>query len=134
MPSINPRPENIAPLIFLLRGERALLSQHLAGLYGVSVSALNQAVKRNLDRFPGDFMFQLSHREFEGLKSQIVTSNRGGLRRALPYAFTEQGIAMLSMEKKYDEQFAVVFDAIKRLIAEDDARKAQPKRRIGFTS
>jgi hypothetical protein len=68
------------------------------------------------------------------LKSQIVTSNRGGLRRALPYAFTEQGIAMLSMEKKYDEQFAVVFDAIKRLIAEDDARKAQPKRRIGFTS
>jgi hypothetical protein len=66
MPSINPRPENIAPLIFLLRGERALLSQHLAGLYGVSVSALNQAVKRNLDRFPGDLMFQLSHREFEG--------------------------------------------------------------------
>jgi hypothetical protein len=134
MPSINPRPGNIAPLIFLLRGERALLSQHLAGLYGVSVSALNQAVKRNLDRFPGDLMFQLSHREFEGLKSQIVTSNRGGLRRALPYAFTEQGIAMLSMEKKYDEQFAVVFDAIKRLIAEDDARKAQPKRCIGFTS
>jgi hypothetical protein len=172
MPSINPRPENIAPLILLVRGERVLLSQHLGRLYGVSVSALNQAVKRNLDRFPGDFMFQLSHGEFEGLKSQIVTSNRGGVRRALPYAFTEQGIAMLSsvlrsaravevniaimrtfvqlrrlmggnrdlarrinaMEKKYDEQFAVVFDAIKRLIAEDDVRKAQPKRRIGFTS
>jgi hypothetical protein len=172
MPSINPRPENIAPLIFFLRGEKVLLSQHLAGLYGVSVSALNQSVKRNLDRFPDDFMFQLSHKEFEGLKSQIVISNRGGLRRALPYAFTEQGIAMLSsvlrspravevniaimrtfvqlrrlmdgnrelarrinaVEKKYDEQFATVFDAIKRLVAEDDVRKAQPKRRIGFTS
>jgi ORF6N domain len=62
----------------------------------VSVSALDQAVKRNIKRFPDDFMFQLSEQEFEGLKSQIVISNRGGLRRALPYAFTEQGVAMLS--------------------------------------
>lgn len=87
---------DIAPLILLVRGERVILAQHLAELYGVSVKALNQAVKRNAGRFPRDFMFQLSGEEFETLKSQIVTSSWGGLRRALPYAFTEQGIAMLS--------------------------------------
>src|SRR6516165_8286937 len=96
MPRIIPKPENLAPFIFLLRGEKVLLSQHLAELYGVSVSALNQAVKRNSERFPEDFMFQLSDAEFKGLKSQIVTSNRGGPHRAMPYAFTEQGVAMLS--------------------------------------
>jgi ORF6N domain len=169
MSRIIAKPENLAPLIFLIRGERVLLSQHLAELYGVSVSALNQAVKRNIKRFPDDFMFQLSEQEFEGLKSQIVISNRGGLRRALPYAFTEQGVAMLSsvlrspravevniaimrtfvqlrrlmdsnrelarkieaMEKKYDEQFAIVFDAIKQLIADDQAERAT-QRQIGF--
>lgn len=92
----SPKPENLAALIVLLRGEKVLLSQHLAELYGVSVSALNQAVQRNIGRFPDDFMFQLSDKEFAGLKSQFVISNRGGLRRALPYAFTEQGVAMLS--------------------------------------
>ncbi|MGB7541189.1 MAG: ORF6N domain-containing protein [Burkholderiales bacterium] len=183
MSSITPKPENVAPLIFLVRGEKVLLSQHLAGLYGVSVGALNQAVRRNIERFPDDFMFQLSKEEFESLKSQIVTSNRGARLRSqnvilkrgehikyLPYAFTEQGIAMLSsvlrssravevniaimrtfvqlrrlmdsnrnlarrieaLEKRYDEQFATVFDAIKRLIAEDDSRKTRPKRGIGF--
>ena len=70
--------------------------RHLAELYGVAVKALNQAVRRNLDRFPDDFMFQLDSEEFNNLKSQIVTSNWGGMRRALPYAFTEQGIAMLT--------------------------------------
>jgi hypothetical protein len=73
-----------------------MLSQHLAELYGVPVKALNQAVKRNGDRFPDDFSFQLTSGEFQLLKSQIVTSSWGGLRRALPYAFTEQGVAMLS--------------------------------------
>ena len=82
--------------MFLIRGEKVLLSQSLAELYGVSVSALNQAVKRNRERFPDDFMFQLTGQAFENLKSQIVTSSWGGLRRALPYAFSEQGIAMLS--------------------------------------
>lgn len=171
MTHLVPRPENLAPLIFLLRGERVLLSQHLAELYGVSVSALNQAVKRNVERFPDDFMFQLSEEEFENLKSQIVTSNRGGIRRARPYAFTEQGVAMLSsvlrspravevniaimrtfvqlrrlmdanhdlarkieaLENRYDEQFAIVFDAIRQLIAEDEAIRSEPQRRIGFT-
>ena len=73
-----------------------MLSTHLAELYEVEPRALVQAVKRNIERFPPDFMFQLSKVEFENLKSQIVTSNWGGLRRAAPYAFTEQGVAMLS--------------------------------------
>jgi len=184
MPSIKPRPENLAPLVHAVRGERILLDADLAVLYGVGTKTLNQAVKRNRDRFPEDFMFQLTAAEWERLRSQSVTSNkpaaamrsqsvtsktRGGVRYR-PYAFTEQGIAMLSsvlrspraievniaimrtfvqlrrlmdsnrnlarkieaMEKRYDEQFAVVFDAIKRLIAEDQSRKAQPKRPIGF--
>lgn len=83
--------------IFSLRGQRVMLSTHLAGLYGVQPKVLVQAVKRNHERFPYDFMFQLTVKEFGVLKSQIVTSKgRGGLRRALPYAFTEQGVAMLA--------------------------------------
>lgn len=73
-----------------------MLSTHLSELYGVQVKVLVQAVKRNRQRFPADFMFQLSKAEFQNLKSQIVTSSWGGLRRAHPYAFTEQGVAMLS--------------------------------------
>jgi len=88
--------ERIQKQIFLLRGQKVMLSQHLAALYGVEVKVLNQAVKRNRARFPDDFMFQISPNEFENLKSQIVTSSWGGVRRALPYAFTEQGVAMLS--------------------------------------
>jgi hypothetical protein len=88
--------ERINGSILLIRGKKVLLSSTLAGLYGVDARALNQAVKRNKERFPGDFMFQLTKREFEDLKSQIVTSSWGGVRRAAPYAFTEQGVAMLS--------------------------------------
>ena len=73
-----------------------MLSQDLAALYGVAVKALHQAVKRHVTRFPADFVFQLTAGEFDNLKSQFVTSSWGGLRRALPYAFTEQGVAMLS--------------------------------------
>ncbi len=73
-----------------------MLSTHLAELYGVEVRVLIQAVKRNKERFPPDFMFQLSDEEFKTLKSQIVISSWGGIRRANPYAFTEQGVAMLS--------------------------------------
>jgi len=72
-----------------------MLSPHLAELYEVEPRALNQAVKRNIARFPEDFMFQLNHEEFANLKSQFVTSSWGGIRTA-PYAFTEQGVAMLS--------------------------------------
>src|ERR1700693_174616 len=82
--------------IFILRGQNVLLSTDLARLYEVETRALVQAVKRNIERFPSDFMFQLDPEEFRNLKSQIVTSSWGGIRRAAPYAFTEQGVAMLS--------------------------------------
>ena len=73
-----------------------MLSTHLAELYRVEARALVQAVKRNIERFPEDFMFQLTRAEFNNLKSQFVTSSWGGLRRATPYAFTQEGVAMLS--------------------------------------
>jgi ORF6N domain len=158
--------ERIERAIFFLRGHKVMLSTHLAELYEVEPRALVQAVKRNLERFPPDLIFQLSKVEFQNLKSQIVTSNWGGLRRAAPYAFTEQGVAMLSsvlngrravqvnieimrafvrlreliithkdlvrrlneMEKKYDSQFRVVFDAIRELMVPSTPKK----RRIGF--
>ena len=83
--------------IVLLRDQRAMLDADLAELYGVPTKALVQAVKRNLTRFPADFMFQLTAEEFSALKSQTVTSKPGrGGRRSAPYAFTEQGVAMLS--------------------------------------
>ena len=83
--------ERIENRIYLLRGHKIMLSTDLAELYGVEPRVLVQAVKRNIERFPEDFMFQLSKEEFDNLKSQIVTSSWGGLRRAAPYAFTEQG-------------------------------------------
>ena len=154
----------------------------LAKLYGVSTKALNQAMNRNKARFPEDFAFRLSQAEFKDMRSQIVTSSgqasnlrsqivtssfHGGRRRS-PYAFTEQGVAMLSsvlrsaravqvniaimrtfvrlremllsnadlarklnaLEKKYDEQFKVVFDAIRELMVPPE----KPKRQIGFHS
>jgi len=88
--------ELIEKKIYLIRGHKVMLSADLAKLYGVEVRVLVQAVKRNIERFPEDFMFQLSQEEYENLKSQIVTSSWGGARRARPYAFTEQGVAMLS--------------------------------------
>jgi hypothetical protein len=88
--------EAIERKIYLIRGEKVMLSSDLAQLYGVEPKVLIQAVKRNIERFPEDFMFQLTNQEFINLKSQIVTSSWGGIRRANPYAFTEQGVAMLS--------------------------------------
>src|SRR5262249_23166374 len=88
--------DRIERKIFMLCGHKVMLSPDLAALYEVEPRALVQAVKRNAERFPSDFMFQLNKREFGHLKSQIVTSSWGGARRARPYAFTEQGVAMLS--------------------------------------
>ena len=153
--------------IYLLRGLRVILDADLAEMYGVPTKSLNLAVKRNRDRFPDDFMFQLTVEESDGLRFQIETSKpvRGG-RRYRPYAFTEQGVAMLSsvlrssravqvniaimrafvrlrelllsnadlarkleaIEKKYDSQFKVVFDALRQLMTPPDP----PRRRIGF--
>lgn len=86
---------DIQPMIKIIRGQQVMLDRDLATLYGVENRVLNQAVKRNSERFPEDFMFQLTQEEDDDLKSQFVTSSWGG-RRKLPYAFTEQGIAMLS--------------------------------------
>ncbi len=95
--------ETITHRILLLRGQKVLLDADLAALYGVETKVLLQAVKRNLERFPEDFMFQLTNQEFNVLRSQSVTSSsealetlRWGGRRTAPYAFTEQGVAMLS--------------------------------------
>ena len=95
MTQIIPKPENLAKLVYVVRGEKAVLDADLADLYGVATKVLNQAVKRNLDRFPADFMFQLTPEEWERMRSQTVTSSRRKLT-AIPYAFTEQGVAMLS--------------------------------------
>ena len=140
------KPENVAPLVRLIRGEKVLLDADLAGLYGVATKVLNQAVKRNAERFPEDFMFQLTPEESEAMRSQIVTASsraggnwsqsvtssrkhRGATYR--PYAFTEQGEAMLSSVLRSPRAVEVNI-AIKRLVAEDEGRKARPKRRMGF--
>ena len=196
-PTVNLIPiERIESRVLLIRGEKVLIDVDLAELYGVTTGALNQAVKRNVDRFPADFMFQLTEQDVlvllrsqivtskveselkplikkDSLKSQSVISNdetfgKGG-RRSLPRAFTEQGVAMLSsvlrspraiavnieiirafvrlrqmiashadlarklaaLEKKYDAQFKVVFDAIRELMTPPDPKT---KRSIGFAS
>jgi hypothetical protein len=152
--------------IFFIRGQKVILDAHLAELYAVETRVLIQAVRRNASRFPRDFMFQLTKREFANLRSQIVISSLWGGRRSAPYAFTEQGVAMLSsvlhskraitvnveimrtfvelrrmvsdhaelaqriseLEKRYDGQFQVVFDAIRTLITP----REKPRRRIGY--
>jgi hypothetical protein len=114
-----------------------MIDTDLAVLYGVPTKALVQAVKRNPERFPEDFSFQLDREEFDRLRSQIVTSNPRGGRRYPPYAFTEQGVAMPSgvlnspraiAERRYDAQFKIVFDAIRELIAPP----RRTARRVGF--
>jgi ORF6N domain-containing protein len=143
-----------------------MVDDDLAELYEISVKVLNQAVKRNRSRFPEDFMFQLTSEESDSLRSHFVTlkTGRGRHRKYLPFAFTEQGVAMLSsvlrskravqvnimrafvrlrqmlasntqlatkladMEKKYDAQFKVVFDAIRQLMTPPQSKK----RKIGF--
>ena len=94
VPALQP---HIARHILSLRDQRVMLDAELAALYGVETKVLVQAIKRNIERFPADFMFQLSTEEFANLRSQFVTSSSGyGGRRYAPYAFTEQGVAMLS--------------------------------------
>ncbi|MDX9973054.1 MAG: ORF6N domain-containing protein [FCB group bacterium] len=163
--------ERIESRIYLIRGEKVMLDTDLAALYEVEVKAFNQAVKRNIERFPEDFMFQLTPEEAQSLRSHFVTSkaeHRGG-RRYAPYAFTEQGVAMLSgvlrsprailvnveimrafvrlrrmlasnadlaakldnLERKYDAQFKIVFDAIRQLMTPPEPKKRRP---IGFNS
>ena len=87
--------EVVISKIFLIRGQKVIFDYHLAELYGVQTKVLKQAVRRNIHRFPEDFMFELTNKEFETLRSQIVTSKTGGVRYK-PMAFTEHGILMLS--------------------------------------
>ena len=108
--------EIIEKKIYLIRNQKVMLSVDLAELYGVETRALNQAVKRNIERFPEDFMFQLDDSEFQNLKSQIVTSSWGGMRRANPYAFTEQGIAMLSSVLKSDRAIKVNIEIMRTFV------------------
>ena len=128
-----PEPARIRTRIFLIRGQRVMLSSTLADLYGVQPKVLVQAVHRNRSRFPGDFMFQLTRGEFDNLKSQIVTSSWGGVRRAMPYAFTEQGVSMLASVLRSPRAVAVnveimrAFVQLRRLLGAhaDLARKIQ---------
>jgi hypothetical protein len=107
--------ERIAARIYLIRGDKVMLDSDLAELYGVQTKALNQAVTRNRDRFPEDFMFRLSAEEFETLRSQIVTSSWGG-RRYPPFAFTEHGVAMLSSVLRSKKATQVNIDIIRAFI------------------
>ncbi|TDE03169.1 ORF6N domain-containing protein [Flavobacterium hiemivividum] len=103
--------EVIKNKIFEIRGQKVMLDFDLAQLYETSTKVLKQAVRRNINRFPDDFMFELAPIELESLRSQIVTSNRGGLRY-MPFAFTEQGVAMLSSvlnnEKAIEINIAII--------------------------
>ena len=158
--------EQIERVILIVRGHKVILDRDLSVLYSVSTGNLNKAVTRNIDRFPDDFMIQLTKEEFKNLKFHFGTSSWGGTRK-LPRAFTEQGVAMLSsvlqsqraiqvnieimrafvrlrqmlasnaelarkldalLEKKYDAQFKVVFDAIRQLMEPPKTKR----RRIGF--
>jgi hypothetical protein len=174
--------ERIERAILLIRGQKVMLDKDLAELYGVETKTLNQATKRNCGRFPDDFMFQLTWEETAILRSQFVTLNaepgdrsrsqsvtlkRGRNTKYRPYAFTEQGVAMLSsvlrspraiqvnveimrafvrlrqliathadlarkvdaLERKYDSQFKVVFDAIRQLMSPPEPKE---RRKIGF--
>jgi hypothetical protein len=110
--------ERITKTILFIRGEKVLLDEDLALLYGVETKVLVQAVKRNLDRFPEDFMFQLGVEEWEYLRSQSVTSKpegRGG-RRYAPYAFTEQGVAMLSSVLKSEQAVQVNIEIMRAFV------------------
>ena len=114
---------DIEKLIITVRGEQVMIDRDIAFVYQVEVKQMNRQVKRNIERFPEDFMFQLTKEEYNSLRCHFGTSNRrGGDRRALPYAFTEQGLAMLSG----------MLDAISEALAELQPREPKPRRRIGF--
>lgn len=109
--------ERISQSILILRGQRVMLDANLAALYGVATGALIQAVKRNIERFPEDFMFQLTADEWTALRSQFVISNEGrGGRRYAPHAFTEQGVAMLSSALKSPHAIAVNIEIMRAFV------------------
>jgi hypothetical protein len=108
-------PPEIDERILTLRGQKVLLDEELAALYGVPTKVLLQAVRRNFQRFPTDFMFQISRQELANLRSQIVTSNYGG-RRYLPFAFTQEGVAMLSSVLRSPRAVAVNVEIMRAFV------------------
>lgn len=162
--------KQIAAAIYLVRDQKVMLDRDLAELYGVETRVLKQAVRRNMDRFPSDFMFSLSTEEVDEMVSQNVIPSKKIFGGAAPMAFTEQGVSMLSsvlrspqavqvniaimrtfvelrhlmdsnrelarkidtLEDKYDEQFTIVFEAIKRLLDDHDAQVDSKTKRMGF--
>ena len=158
--------ETIATKILIIRGKKVLIDSDLAKLYAIETKGLKRAVRRNIERFPEDFMFEITKEEYDSLRSQFGTLKRGAHAKYLPYVFTEQGIAMLSsvlnspqavkvniqimrafvklrefmlsnkelhekidaMERKYDKQFKIVFDALRTLL---ETPKSKIKK-IGF--
>lgn len=108
--------EIIEQKILLIRGQKVMLDRDLAGLYSVTTTRLNEAVKRNIRRFPDDFMFQLTKEENTLLISQIATSNRRGGYRKLPFVFTEQGVAMLSSVLKSEQAIQVNIAIMKAFV------------------
>src|SRR5262245_1120391 len=102
--------------ILIIRGEKVILDHVLAAMYGVSTKALVQAVRRNATRFPSDFMYHLSFDEVRILRSQIVTSSSWGGRRSRPYAFTEQGVAMLSSVLRSERAIAVNVEIMRAFV------------------
>jgi hypothetical protein len=111
--------ERITGAIILLRGQKVLLDADLAGLYGVETSALTRAVRRNIERFPDDFMFQLTKEEFTDLKSHFGISSQWGGRRYRPYAFTEQGVAMLSSVLRSERAVSVNIEIMRAFVRVD---------------
>jgi len=162
--------ETIERRILLIRGQKVLLDMDLAELYAVETRTLKRAVRRNRNRFPPDFMFELTPEEHRILRCQFGTLRWGAHSKYLPFAFTEQGVAMLSgiltspravmvnvaimrafvrlreliasnrelahrldeLERKYDVQFKVVFDAIRKLMEKPKPYPESPKQKIGF--
>ncbi len=127
--------EAIQTKIYEIRGLKVMLDYDLAELYEVQTKNLNLAVKRNLKRFPYDFMFQLSANEWESLRLQIETSKGRGGTRYLPYAFTHKDLTakLHELESKYDTQFKDVYDAISYLLDKDKTDTNQKQRkRIGY--
>ena len=162
--------QQIQSKIFELRGQKVMLDIDLAELYETETKRLKEAVRRNITRFPSDFMFELNRNEFESLRTQFASSNRGGTRY-LPFVFTEQGVAMLAsvlnspkaieiniqivrafvmlrqfalsndvltnklheLEKKYNQQFKDVYEALNYLFTKDQQVSEQSQRkRIGY--
>jgi len=116
-PEIAAAAERVGQFILIIRRQRVLLDEDLAALYGVETRSLVQAVKRNLERFPPDFMLELSAAEWAALRSQSVTSKTGrGGRRYAPYAFTEQGVAMLSSVLNSDRAIAVNIEIMRSFV------------------